>query len=382
MAVGKISDVAAASCGKVKDVAAGSLSKVLDVAYSSGEAAHSDVWLIVGASGRIGVSTDAQNWTFGAFGHSNSTANRAIAFANTGSYDEGLWMMAKGNNSLEIIWAEEKIPQINSGSWRSENLDGSRSNRAMCYDEHNGYFLAGAKGLSAQKTIPTSSFSATSNDAASGQWSDSGSASDYTDASSNYGNFTGRAIATDGANTLMAGIMDDLIFGSHDGAHYNWSSGPGGVGTNFLGSNIQINCVTYGNDVWIVCGGSGKMKRSTDGGANWSEIDPGLGTNNLLALAYGGAGDSVANVWVVGGNSGKFARSTDEGANWTVLDPGHTTTLRGLASNGSGSWVACGDSGKLGYSTDDGATWVFGTASYTGQLNDVAVNRMLPLDPG
>ena len=43
MAVGKISDVAAASCGKVKDVAAGSLSKVLDVAYSSGEAAHSDV---------------------------------------------------------------------------------------------------------------------------------------------------------------------------------------------------------------------------------------------------------------------------------------------------------------------------------------------------
>ena len=124
------------------------------------------------------------------------------------------------------------------------------------------------------------------------------------------------------------------------------------------------------------------MKRSTDGGANWSEIDPGLGTNNLLALAYGGAGDSVANVWMVGGNSGKFARSTDEGANWTVLDPGHTTTLRGLASNGSGSWVACGDSGKLGYSTDDGATWVFGTASYTGQLNDVAINRMLPLDPG
>ena len=384
MAVGKISDIAAASCGKVKDVAAGSLAKINDVGYSAGAASHSDVWVLVGGAGRVGVSTDGQNWTVGLTGHSNSTANRQLAFANTGSYDEGLWMMAKGSNTMEIMWSEEKIPQLASGSWRSENLDASRSNRAMCYDEHNGYFLAGAKTTSANKTIPTSSYSANSNDAAEGVWSGTGSHSDYTDGSTNQGNYTGKSIASDGEGLLMAGVSggDDLIFGQHDGAHYNWSSGPGGVGTNFLGAGVAINCVAYGNGVWIVCGASGKMKRSVDDGANWTEPDPGAGTSNLLGLSYGGAGDGAANVWIVVGNSGIISRSTDQGANWTVIDGGHTTTLRGVAANGSGSWVACGDSGKLGFSDDDGASWTFGTSSYTGQHNDVVINRMLPLDPG
>ena len=380
MAVGKVSDVAGASINKVKDVAAASINKINDVAASLGdsEASHSDVWLITMATGRIGVSTDGQNWTISQVGHSNSTANRQVAFANTSSYDEGLWMIAKGSNTMEILWSEEKVPTLTSGSWKSNNLDGSRSCRAMCYDEYNGYFLAGAKGLTAAKTIPTSSYRAGSNDAAVGEWGISASYSDYSDASSNKGNYTGKSIASDGAGNIMAGILDDLIYGVHDGAHYNWST----VGANFLAAGKSINGVSYGNSVWIVCGEGGNMKRSTDGGQNWTTPDPQFSTNNILAVTYGGAGDSTANVWMAVGNAGKMSRSTDQGANWTALDSGHSTTLRGLASNGSGSWVACGDAGKLGYSSDDGATWSWATGSYSGQQNDVAVNRMLPLDPG
>jgi hypothetical protein len=377
MALEELNDVAGSSIEKVNGIAKSSIEAINGSGVTSAPS-HSDVWLIIMATSRIGVSTDGQNWTISQTGHSNATANRQVAFANTGSYDEGLWVVAKGSNTMEILWSEEKVPTLVSGSWKSNNFDGGRSCRAMCYDEYNGYFLAGAKGLSAHKTIPTSSFRAGSNDAAQGEWGNSGSYSDYSDASTNYGNYTGKSIASDGAGNIMAGIQDDLIYGVHDGAHYNWST----VGANFLAAGKLVNCVAYGNSVWIVCGEGGNMKRSTDGGQNWTTPDPGFGSSNILGLAYGGAGDSAANIWVAVGNNGLMSRSTDQGANWTAMDSGHSVTMRGVAANGSGSWVACGDAGKIGYSDDDGATWTFGTGSYSGGQYDVAINRMLPLDPG
>ena len=379
MAVVKVNDVAGDNIGKVKDVAAASIGKLSDVAASLGAASYSIVWLAVGDDGRGATSTDGQNWTEGQIGHSNSTDHRDVAFGNTGSYDEGCWVIAKGSNTMEALWTFNKTPIVatnSSASWESENFAGSRGARAVVYDEYNTRFLWGAKGLSGAKTIPTASMAELAS--TSHRLMDSASYSDYSDGSSNYGNFYQGNMASDGAGNIMVGIKDDdVILGQYDGHAYNWVTVSG---SNFLGTNQNLQAIAHGNGVWIVAGEGGKMKRTPDGGT-WSDIAT-PSSNQVNSIAFGGAGDSTANVWMAVGGSGQIDRSTDQGASWTELNKEHTVQLNAIASDGSGSWVAVGNSGQFGYSSDDGASWAFATASFTGNWFGIAINRMLPHDAG
>lgn len=374
MAVGKVNDVAGASIGKVEDVAAASIGKISDVAASLGGASHSDLWVLCGNDGNVGYSTDAQNWTIAAQG--GGTEIYSVAFANTGSYGDGLWIFARNASAGEVEYTDDNPP---AGTRSAVNLDGNRGARAIGYDRGGQKFLVGAKSLSGAKSIPTSSFGGGSNDAAAGVWSASASASDYSDATSNYGNFQHDGIGFNGAGVWMVGIGDDLIVSTDNAVNWSLVSG-----SNFFAAGNDVRAVDYANGVWLIGGEGGKLKRTADNGGTWTDQDSAIGSNHVNAIAFGGAGDSTANVWMLVGASGKMSRSTDNGITWTEIDNGHNITLNAIASNGSGSWVACGNSGQLGYSTNDGAAWTFATAS-TGTgvaLRGVAINRMLPHTPG
>jgi len=383
MALETVNGVACANIQSINNVAKGDAEAVNSAGTCAAGASYSIVWFATGDDGRGATSTDGQNWTEGVLGHSNGTAHRGVAFGNTGSYDEGCWAIAKASNTMEALWAFNKTPEIGvSASWQSANLAGSRAARSVLYDEKNGYFLFGAKSLTAAKTIPTASISTLAqNWPGSG---DSGSYSDYSDASADKGHI--HSMGTDGAGNNMVGIVDqDLVLGQLTGdsnTRYNWTQVSG---SKFLqeGSSRAINGVAYGNGVWVIAGASGKMKRSTNNGSTWEDISTGT-TNNIQHVAFGGAGDSTANVWMFVGGSGDLYRSTDGAASWTELDPGHNIQMSGIASDGSGSWVAVGNAGKFGYSDDDGATWTFGTSSQGNDIDwySVAINRMLPLEAG
>tara|TARA_R100000008_G_scaffold24289_1_gene13114 strand:- start:2329 stop:3483 length:1155 start_codon:yes stop_codon:yes gene_type:complete len=384
MALETVNGVACANIQSINNVAKADAQAVNSAGTcAAAGASYSIVWLAVGEDGRAATSTDGQNWTEGQLGHQNTTGHRGIAFGNTGSYDEGCWAIAKGGNTMEALWTFNKTPIVatdSSASWQSANFAGNRSCRSVLYDEKNGYFMFGAKSLSAAKTIPTASISDLAQN-----WpgcGDSGSYSDYSDASADKGHIL--AMGSDGAGNNMVGIIDeDLILGQltgDGGTRYNWTQVSG---SKFLqtGQSRNISGVAYGNGIWVIAGAFGKMKRSTDNGSTWEDITTGT-SNNIQHVAYGGAGDSTANVWMFVGGSGDLYRSTDGAASWTELDPGHNIQMSGIASDGSGSWVAVGNAGKFGYSGDDGATWTFGTASHNVDWYAVAINRMLPLDAG
>jgi hypothetical protein len=375
MAVGKVNDVAGASIGKVDDVAAASIGKISDVAASlgNGAATHSDLWVLCGNDGNVGYSTDAINWTIAALG--GSTDMFSVAFANTGSYGDGLWVFARNSNTKEIEYITDNPP---AAARSVVNLDGSRGARSIHYDRGGQKFMVGAKGLSGAQSIMTSSFGPDSNDTAAGVWSASASASDYSDATTKYGLHFHDNIGSNGAGAWMVGIIDDLIVSTDNGV--NWALVSGSA---FLGANKDVESVNYANGIWLIAGEGGKLKRTADNGTTWTDQDLGFSTTRVRGLAFGGAGDSTANVWMAVGDTGKISRSTDNGLTWAIVTSGHTINLNNIASNGSGSWVSVGNSGKLGYSTDDGSSWTFGTPAGTGiNLRGVAINRMLPHDVG
>ena len=373
MAVGKVSDVAGDSIGKVKDVAAASIGKINDVGASLGAASHSDLWVLVGDDGNVGYSTDAANWTF--VTHGGSTDIFGVAFANTGSYGDGLWVFARNSSSKEVEYTTDNPPATDP---TIVNLEGSRGARSLHYDRGGQKFMVGAKGLSGAQSIMTSSFGPDSSDTAAGVWSASASASDYSDATTKYGLHFHDNIGSNGAGVWMVGIIDDLIVSTDNGD--NWALVSGSA---FLGANKDVESVNYANGIWLIAGEAGLLKRTADNGTTWTDHDLGFSTTRVRGLAFGGAGGSVANVWMAVGDTGKISRSTDNGLTWAIVTSGHTINLNNIASNGSGSWVATGNSGKLGNSTDDGSSWTFGTPAGTGvKLRGVAINRMLPLDAG
>jgi len=374
MALEKFNDVACSSIEKINDAAKSSIETVNAAGTCASGPTHSDLWVLVGNDGNVGYSTDAINWTFVA--HGGSTDIFGVAFANTGSYGDGLWVFARNSNSKEAEYTTDNPPATDP---TTVNLDGSRGARSIHYDRGGQKFMIGAKGLSAAKSIMTSSFGADSSDTADGVWSASASAADYSDATSNYGLHFHDNIGSNGAGTWMIGIIDDLIVSTDNGV--NWSIVSG---SDFLGTNKDVQSVNYANGIWLIAGEGGLLKRTADNGTTWTDQDIGFSTTAVRSLAFGGAGTSDTNIWMAVGDTGKIARSTDNGITWTIVSSGHTTLLNNIASNGSGSWVATGNSGKLGYSTDDGSSWTFATATPgTGvHLRGVAINRMLPLDAG
>lgn len=101
-----------------------------------------------------------------------------------------------------------------------------------------------------------------------------------------------------------------------------------------------------------VCGSSGKIRKTTDGGTNW--IDQNSGTTSSFKKIHF---VDVNNGWAVTFDGGIY-HTSDGGATWTQQNPGVTTFLWDVfATDANKCWVV-GNSGTILHTSDGGTAWV------------------------
>jgi hypothetical protein len=353
MAFEGVNGVAASSIEGINGVVKSSIEGINGLAPPG--VSHTDLWVLVGQSGKVGTSADGSSWTIYDLG---STDHWAVVYNKDSSGDD-LWGMTQASNTAEFLTSS--TPD-DSGTWGVTNLDGSFQARGLAIDKTSGKWYFATKSTSGNKIMFTGS-----------QDADSFGSFDYSSVSSNYGFNYG--VASNGSGSIMIGVRDDLIA----------TSSAGLVGAaNFLGSGKTINKgVAQGGGKWFVLAGGGKAAASGDGGQNWTDISSevsGAGSTALNAIAYDGGANGTG-TWIIVGNSAYMGRSTDNGTTWTQIDHSatHTRKLQHIATNGSGSWVAVGDEGRIGTSTDHGASWSWSSETAGIDYKHVAINWQLPL---
>jgi photosystem II stability/assembly factor-like uncharacterized protein/outer membrane protein assembly factor BamB len=139
-----------------------------------------------------------------------------------------------------------------------------------------------------------------------------------------------------------------VLFASAMAEAGGWVSVPSGFASNFLGVSFA-----GGPGVAYAVGDSGRIQKSTDGGATWSAQVSGT-TNTLLAVDF----PVDANVGYAVGASGTILKTVDGGATWTPQVSGVPGNLRDVefpvdASTG----YVVGNAGVILKTTDGGANW-------------------------
>lgn len=216
-------------------------------------------------------------------------------------------------------------------------------------------------------------------------------------------------IDSDGTGLWVAagssGSVPYIAKSADDGLNWN-SVNPGGT------SGLR-SVHYYGNQRWVVIGGTGESLcyYSTDSASNWNActLTTGVSAIDLAGDSSGrlvmvGVTDSVAystdgglswtntttgagiswkaiatdnnGRWIAVGGGGMTAHSTDGGQNWTSSDTGSGINLNGIATDGR-LWIAVGDAGTYVYSIDGGITWKTGMTGTAEILNDITHERLL-----
>jgi hypothetical protein len=126
-------------------------------------------------------------------------------------------------------------------------------------------------------------------------------------------------------------------------------------------STADYNSIAYGKDgsgaaLWVAVSSNGnrEIRYSSDptNTSGWSDAST---TDNMIGVAWGN------NVWIAVGGSGEVRRSTD-GASWTEIDMSGVTdwandvTIYEVVSDGAGKWMFA-QGMNVFLSTDDGAGW-------------------------
>ena len=120
-------------------------------------------------------------------------------------------------------------------------------------------------------------------------------------------------------------------------------------------SGTAIYGVTYGNNMFVAVGGSGKLATSTNG-TTWTQRTSSFDSTAIQSVTYGN------NIFVAVGDHGKLATSTD-GITWVQRTSSFSGTAIYGVAYGNNIFVAVGDYGKLATSTN-GTTWVQRTSSF------------------
>lgn len=131
--------------------------------------------------------------------------------------------------------------------------------------------------------------------------------------------------------------------------------------TSGAGANIVLEAVTL-NGLVFLCGQSGLLAKSTDGGQNFTAQTIGFGANAVRGICR------VNGIYVVFGDGGKYATSPDA-VTWTA------GTLAGgqgfIAGASSGTVLVAALSDSTFVYTADGATWTAATGS-SANVKDIA----------
>ena len=106
-----------------------------------------------------------------------------------------------------------------------------------------------------------------------------------------------------------------------------------------------IQCVAYGNGLFVAGGASGKLATSSDG-ITWTQRTSAI-DNNMRCVAYGNG------LFVAAGFSGKLATSPD-GITWTQGTSSFGTNNISGIGYGNGLFVAVGASGMIATSQYQG----------------------------
>ncbi len=128
-----------------------------------------------------------------------------------------------------------------------------------------------------------------------------------------------------------------------------WTRRTSGFGT------ISINSITFGNNLYVAGGASGRLNTSTDT-IHWTLRTAGFGANSIVGVKYGG------NYIIVGG-SGLIASSTNAIV-WIVRTSNTTQTIRSLRY-GNNTYITTGDSSFLATSYSQASGTGGGSGSYT-----------------
>lgn len=133
------------------------------------------------------------------------------------------------------------------------------------------------------------------------------------------------------------------------------------VQSDFASASISINDVEYSNGVWLACGSSRRLRRSTNG-YDWFEVS----LDEDWSSAVNGLATDGSGTWMAVGSSGDIKRSTDNGESWTTLNSGVSDTLQSIAY-GNGVWVACGAERRLIRSDNNGDSWTSRSSGFSNE---------------
>ncbi len=152
------------------------------------------------------------------------------------------------------------------------------------------------------------------------------------------------------ANTgFMCGTSGNLRKTTNGGA--NWDSVPGAFGTNLLRRIEFVNATT--GYLFQSTTNSGGAWKTVDGGANWTAVSFGTEDSRIYYSSF-----VNANTGYVGNYTPKLMKTTNGGANWTLLanTPLGSGYIYGIDFFSPDSGIVCGTSGARLCRTLNGGT--------------------------
>ncbi|MEZ4808261.1 MAG: T9SS type A sorting domain-containing protein [Flavobacteriales bacterium] len=164
-----------------------------------------------------------------------------------------------------------------------------------------------------------------------------------------------------------AGTQTGRIYRSTDGGA-TWTLMQSGLSSGTAVLRIQFLDVEVG---YASCSGSNRVIKSTDGGLTWQDSSP------PYVGSYRGMHWYDALTGVCTGSPGFVARTTDGGASWDSIPSNSTYVMNDLAAQGD-VMLACGWWGRTIRSTDAGLSW---TEVQTGSAEHRSVS-LLPSGEG
>ena len=143
----------------------------------------------------------------------------------------------------------------------------------------------------------------------------------------------------------------------------NWFALSGGTTNNFRSISLLNSNTGY------IVGNGGVIRKTTNGGINWFALTS--GTSNHLTSVF--AIDQ--NIVFACGNSGTIIKSTNRGINWSFQAGGTGNNLRSIHFINANTGCTVGELGTVRRTTNGGTNWFAQTVSVNGPLTAVYLNN-------
>jgi photosystem II stability/assembly factor-like uncharacterized protein len=264
-----------------------------DTSIIYGVAYGNSMFVAVGASGKLAISTDGITWT-----QQTSSFGTSIIYG-----------VAYGNNMFVAVGNGGKLATSTNGTtWTQRTSSfGTTIINSVAYVNNNMFVAVGASGKLATSTNGTT----------------------WTQHTSSFGTTNIRGVAY-GNNMFVAVGDSGKLATSTDGVTWTQRT------SSF--SNFSIRGVAYGNNMFVAVGDSGKLATSTDG-ITWTQRTSSF-DDNIYGVAYGN------NMFVAVGNGSKLATSTN-GTTWTQRTSSFDNNMYSVAYGNNNMFVAVGSNGGL-----------------------------------